>query len=160
MDNKGFTLVEILISVVILSLIIIFVVTIYSSVIHSSRVEEERLIVMTHNIGVIESLKEIYYSTGNSNVLMRAYEFSDELYAGDSLYETSVIAEKVMFVDELTGDGELEYKLTEGSNDLTWRPGSGSEIYKVTVETRIRGKKVPGTDIVTYLSWRGVQDEK
>lgn len=170
MDNKGFTLIEMVVSVAVISLVIVFAVTIYTATIHSSRVDEERLIVLSHNISVLEQLKEMYYSTGDNGVLLREYEFSEELFGNGVLYETYVNTKRIIFTDDEDMYDDIDYeddiiivgdekhKLAFGSSDLAWRSGSSSELYRVDVETRVRGRKVPGTEVVAYLSWRGSRE--
>ena len=152
MNREGFTLVEVLISVFILCLILIYVVGIYSGIIHTSRDEEMRILALNQNIKVIEQLKDKYYSSGDSMTLFHEYTYSEDLYGDGVLYETSVCPEKINIVSDEENIDDGIYKVTYGSDDLVGRAGSNSELYRVEVKTKVRGKSIKGTDMVVYLS--------
>lgn len=152
MNREGFTLVEVLISIFILCLILIYVVGIYSGIIYTSRDEEMRILALNQNIKVIEQLKDKYYSSGDSMTLFQEYTYSEDLYGDGVLYETSIIPEKITFVSDEDDIENDKYKIAFGSEDLVWGAGSNSELYRVTVETKVRGKSIKGTDMVVYLS--------
>lgn len=152
MKNKGFTLYEVIFCLVLTSLIFVFVIEVYPKTTYQSRLEDFRLIALSQNIKTIEQIKDKYYSTGDSINLFKEYTYGGSTYGIGVLYETYVTFEKITFTKDIDNKINGFYKVTYGSDDLAWREGSTSELYRVTVDTTVAGRRLPGTEMTVYLS--------
>lgn len=144
LNNKGFTLIEALISLVIILLLFRAISFIVASTKYGSELENYKIMALERNIAVVEKLKSQYYSTGDYTVLYKAIQENLQQSSNYS-YTTTVEVTPIHIGDNIN-------PVLTDNKDLIYRNGSKSALYKVKVSTKIYHRVVPGTDIIVYLS--------